>query len=162
MTNWRRRLAQGMGGVLILVGLWQVPSVAQTVVIPWFVTPNGQTMVNDTADALTVVLEDADGAQIDFGAFHAGTCADPVSVSDDDNPAQSIAANTNRLSFSIHNDSTATLWIAVGSTATSTSYMKELPPDAQWEMEYPIKTEAISLIWSADASGAARYTECAE
>ncbi len=69
-----------------------------------------------------------------------------------------LAANTARRGVIIHNDSTATLYLKYGATASNSSYTVKIPADAYWEMPLPTYTGVLDGIWSA-ANGAARITE---
>lgn len=69
------------------------------------------------------------------------------------------ASNTNRLGWSCFNDSTQTLMLKFGATASATSFTVRMAAGAYYEMPKPIYTGVIDGIWAADASGAARVTE---
>lgn len=70
-----------------------------------------------------------------------------------------IASNTGRLGAIIVNDSSATLYLKYGSTASATSFTYLLQPGATWEMPPgAIYTGIITGIWTS-ATGAARTTE---
>lgn len=69
-----------------------------------------------------------------------------------------LAANTDRRGLLLVNDSTATLYLKYGATASTTSYSVKMEPGSYWEMPRPIYTGRIDGIWSA-ANGAARITE---
>lgn len=68
-----------------------------------------------------------------------------------------LASNANRLGATITNDSTATLYVRLGATASTSNYTVKLTQDAYYEVPYGY-TGAIDGIWSA-ASGNARITE---
>jgi hypothetical protein len=69
-----------------------------------------------------------------------------------------LTANTSRKAVIMHNDSTATLFLKYGATASVTSYTYKIAPDATWEMPSPLFAGALDGIWSA-ANGAVRITE---
>lgn len=70
-----------------------------------------------------------------------------------------LAANDARRGAVVVNDSTATLYLKLGSAASTTSYSYRLDPGGQWEMPSSwTYTGLIAGIWSA-ASGDARVTE---
>jgi hypothetical protein len=70
-----------------------------------------------------------------------------------------LASNTSRLGATIHNDSTADLYLKFGSTASSTSYTVKLTAQALYEVPGPyIYNGIITGIWSS-ATGSARITE---
>lgn len=69
-----------------------------------------------------------------------------------------LAANANRLGATIHNDSTAVLYVKFGATASTTSFTVKMVADAYYEVPFWY-TGRIDGIWASDASGAARVTE---
>lgn len=70
-----------------------------------------------------------------------------------------VALNTNRRGLVIVNESSATLYIKFGTTASLTSYTYAIPAGATWEMPgFPTYTGRIDGIWSA-ANGNAQITE---
>jgi len=70
-----------------------------------------------------------------------------------------LASNTNRKGMFLFNDSTSLLYLAFGSTASTTSYTVQIPSNGFYEMPNPtVYTGAISGIWVA-ATGTARITE---
>lgn len=69
-----------------------------------------------------------------------------------------LSANSNRKGATIWNDSTtATLYVKLGTTASTTSYAAQLFPTGYYEIPYGYTGE-IDGIWSA-AVGSARITE---
>jgi hypothetical protein len=58
----------------------------------------------------------------------------------------------------VYNDSTATLYLKFGGTASTTSYTVQLPPGYIYEFPQPVYSGVVDGIWSA-ANGAARTTE---
>jgi len=68
-----------------------------------------------------------------------------------------LAANTARLGATIHNDSTAALYVKFGITASTTSYSVKIAVDGYYEVPFGY-TGRIDGIW-ASAAGAARITE---
>ena len=69
-----------------------------------------------------------------------------------------LAANTNRLVASFFNDSTSTLFLKLGSGASSTSYTTQVLTNGYFELVYPAYTGIITGIWTV-ATGNARITE---
>lgn len=70
-----------------------------------------------------------------------------------------LAANANRKRVVIYNDSTATLYLKFGTTASTTSYTYKLSGGDTYESPaLPVYTGQIDGIW-ASATGAARITE---
>lgn len=71
-----------------------------------------------------------------------------------------LASNAGRKGAMVTNDSTASLYVKFGTTASTTSYTVLIPPGAYYEFpaNTAIYTGAVDGIWSA-ANGAARITE---
>lgn len=70
-----------------------------------------------------------------------------------------IAANSDRCSLIIYNDSTSALRIKFGPGASSTDYTLQIPGQGSYIMEPPaLYTGLISGVWEA-ANGAALVTE---
>jgi hypothetical protein len=68
-----------------------------------------------------------------------------------------LASNANRKGATFSNDSTATLYLKLGATASTTSYTLKMTTDAYYEVPFGY-TGAIDGIWSA-AAGNVRITE---
>ena len=80
-----------------------------------------------------------------------------TAVADSASSQTLLAANGSRASFTIVNDSTVTLYVKYGATATSTDFThKLLAGDTLFEDEY---AGVVDGIWASDASGSARITE---
>lgn len=84
---------------------------------------------------------------------------DVTSVSDLDTVQTLLASNTDRKGFSIHNDSTAILYVKLGSGASTSSFSFRITPQGYYESGVLAYRGLISGIWASDASGAARITE---
>lgn len=69
-----------------------------------------------------------------------------------------LASNTSRLGGLIYNDSTATLYVKFGATASSSSFTVKLLADDFYEFSGAVFTGDIEGVW-ASATGAARITE---
>lgn len=67
------------------------------------------------------------------------------------------ALNTDRLGLSIHNDSTAILYVKFGTTASATSFTVKMAADAYYEAPFGF-TGRVDGIWDT-ATGSARVTE---
>ncbi len=68
-------------------------------------------------------------------------------------------ANTNRKGIYVYNDSTQTLFLSFSATASSSSYVVQIPTASFWEMPVPpVYTGLITGIW-VSANGNARVTE---
>lgn len=90
-----------------------------------------------------------------FTESRPGTSA-VTSVNDTATSTTLIAANTSARERIIQNDSTSTLYVKFGTTASATDYTTKLAQDDVLTTEY---TGRIDGIWSSDASGAAKITE---
>lgn len=60
----------------------------------------------------------------------------------------------------VQNDSTATLYLKFGATASTTSYTVQMLAGSYFEFPQPVYTGAVEGIW-ASATGSARTTEVA-
>lgn len=69
-----------------------------------------------------------------------------------------LAANPDRASASVYNESTSVLYLALAATASATAYTVAIPASGYYELVAPAYTGAISGIW-ASANGNARITE---
>lgn len=83
-----------------------------------------------------------------------------TSVAAQTTPATIINTNTARLGASVYNDSTATMYLLVGTqTPSTTNYTVQVPPGGYYEFPPGITvTTTASAVWSA-ANGSARVTE---
>lgn len=79
-----------------------------------------------------------------------------TSVNDTASSTMLLSANDNRKEAIVQNDSTSTLYVKYGTTASATDYSVKLGTDDVLTTEY---TGRIDGIWSSDASGAAKITE---
>jgi hypothetical protein len=80
-----------------------------------------------------------------------------TSVADSAASQQLLAANALRLGFRIFNDSTVTLYLKYGVTASLTSFTVSLPAGAFFSEDGYIGR--VDGIWASDAAGSARITE---
>lgn len=60
----------------------------------------------------------------------------------------------------VQNDSTATLYLKYGATASTTSHTVQIPAGAYYEFPQPMYAGAVTAVW-ASATGSARTTEVA-
>lgn len=82
-----------------------------------------------------------------------------TSVSGSATSVSLLAANTSRKGALFFNDSTATLYLKLGTTASTSSYTVQIGSNAYFELpDTKIYTGAIDGIWSS-AAGAVRITE---
>ena len=79
---------------------------------------------------------------------------------DDSGTAQTLkSANSNRLGLWIFNDSDQILYIKFDGTATTTDFAVEIAAGGFWECPRPVLVQAVSGIWAAGSTGAAKVTE---
>ena len=84
---------------------------------------------------------------------------DVTSVGDEATAVTLLAANTDRKGFSIHNDSTAILYVKLGSGASTSSFSIRITPQGYYESGVLAYRGLISGIWASDAGGSARISE---
>lgn len=111
------------------------------------------------ADGVAIDVADADGARLPVQLAKAGT-ATRTSVSDSAASVTLLAANAARKGAVVTNDSSGTLYLALGAAAaTLTDYTKKLEQDQSWEV--PVcYTGIIVGIWGTDPNdGGARVAE---
>lgn len=68
------------------------------------------------------------------------------------------ASNAARRMLIVFNDSTATLYLKFGATASTTSFTVQVAAQGYWEMPFPAYTGIVDAVWSL-ATGSARVTE---
>lgn len=68
------------------------------------------------------------------------------------------ASNAARMGLTIFNDSTASVYVKFGATASATSFTVFLGPGAYYELPNPVYTGIVDGIWTS-ATGSARVTE---
>jgi hypothetical protein len=68
-----------------------------------------------------------------------------------------LAANAARVGATVFNDSTATLYLKLGTTASTSSYTAQMPQNSYYETPFGY-TGAIDGVWGS-ATGNARITE---
>lgn len=105
---------------------------------------------NDRVDAYF----DLQGRQIVAAKSTTGTTSNVASSA---TSVTLLASNTARLWATIHNDSTAILYVKFGVTASTSSYTVKMVADAYYEVPFGY-TGIIDGIW-ASANGSARITE---
>lgn len=81
-----------------------------------------------------------------------------TNVNDSATSVTLLSANTSRLGAMIANDSTESLYVKYGTTASVTSFSVLISPGGYHEVPFGY-TGRIDGIWSADGAGAARMTE---
>ena len=80
------------------------------------------------------------------------------SISGSASNQQFLMSNSSRKGATFYNDSTATLYLKLGTTASTSSYTVQLTPQSYYELPYPVYTGRIDGIWSS-ATGSALVTE---
>lgn len=116
----------------------------------------------DTPTTVTPVAGDWEIPQIDsMGAQwvreKASTTSAVTSVAASATSVAVLALNAQRRGATIHNDSTAILYLKLGATASATSFTIKMQPDSYYEVPAQY-TGVIDGIW-ASATGSARVTE---
>lgn len=107
--------------------------------------------------ALGVAIVDSSGNLILPGGVFS-TTATLSSVAGNAASVTLLASNTSRLGATIHNDSSAILYVAFAATATTSAFTYKLNPSDTLELKGTVYTGVISGIW-ASATGNARITE---
>lgn len=84
-----------------------------------------------------------------------------VTSVDDSNTVQTLLeANGRRHSVTVFNDSTAVLYVKLGSAASTTDFSFKLGAGSYWEMPNGYGYQGIITgVWASNASGAAKITE---
>lgn len=93
-----------------------------------------------------------------LGAFVSDT-ATVTQVSDLDTVQTLLVANTDRKAFSIFNNSTAILYVKLGSGASSTDFSFRIVPQGYYESGFFAYTGIITGTWASNQSGEAQITE---
>lgn len=82
-----------------------------------------------------------------------------TSVPDSATSVQLLAANSSRKGYFIWNDSAATMYLKLGTTASTTSYTMQLTQQQSFVGISPVYTGRVDAIWGSAPGGAARVTE---
>jgi len=82
-----------------------------------------------------------------------------TSVNDTASSTTLLSSNSARLGASFYNDSTSTLYLKCGTTASTTDFTVKLSPSEFFELSQPVYTGRVDGIWSSDSTGAVRITE---
>lgn len=107
---------------------------------------------------VSLTVETVEATNVGITALPKVTTATLSNVASSASNVTLLAENTDRIGVLVQNDSTATLYLKYGATASTSSYTVKMEPGSYWEMPQPIYTGIIDGIWSA-ANGAARITE---
>lgn len=92
-----------------------------------------------------------------MGAYGASQAPTATSVNAETSSTELLDENTNRLGATVYNDSSADLYLKLGSAASTTSFTVKMVAQSYYEVPFGY-TGAIYGIWSA-ATGAARIME---
>lgn len=96
---------------------------------------------------------------VDVASTPKSGTATVTTVADTGTSAQLLAANASRLGATIENDSSAVLYVKLGTTASATDYTVRMVQYSYYEVPYGY-TGRIDGIWASDpGDGAARITE---
>lgn len=113
------------------------------------------------ASALAVTLSTEDMTALTPATITAGTGTKSNVASDSTQSVTILAANSSRKRWSVYNDSTAILYLdTTGGTASSTSYVVQVPAGGYFEGPLPVNTGLITGRWAA-TNGNARVGEFA-
>lgn len=119
----------------------------------------------DSGGLMAPVVLTAAGKVPVEGSFSSTPLASATStlsnVADSASSVTVLASNVNRYAFRIYNDSTAILFLKLGTTASATSFTEKLLPGQVWgTAELGVNyTGRIDGIWASAPGGSARVTE---
>ena len=109
----------------------------------------------DSSGDVQTLLTDDDGRQV---VTRKASTAAVTSVAKSATSVQILAANADRLGASIHNDSNRSMYLKLGTAATSTSFTVKLDRDFHYEVPFGY-TGVLHAVWDSGGSGSARVTE---
>jgi len=111
-----------------------------------------------TETIISVRQVDANGDPVSAGGSVSSSTGTHSNVGDETSATTLLAANANRDGATVYNDSTADLYLKLGSGASSTSFTVKLAQDDYYEVPFGY-TGIITGLWASDASGNARVVE---
>lgn len=166
-STWDRQKGDATDGTLVNLGANNDVTVTSGTV-----TANAGTNLNTsllateaTLGSVKTAVETIDNAisgsemQVDIVTTPKAATSAVSAVADSTSSGQLLAANAARLGASVHNDSSARLYIKAGTTASTTDYTVSLPQYGTWEVPFGY-TGRIDGIWASDpGDGGARITE---
>lgn len=94
----------------------------------------------------------------EFADVNRAAIADLSAISGATSSKNLLMPNPKRKGVLVYNDSTAILYLAYATGASTTLHTVQIAAGAYWEMPKPIYTGRIDGIWAA-ANGSARITE---
>lgn len=122
----------------------------------------GDVTVNNASGAAAVNIQDGGNSITVDGTlattFPSSSTATLSNVSASASSVTLLASNANRKMATFFNDSTSTLSLKFGATASATSFTVNLIASAYYELPLPVYTGIIDGIWTV-ATGAVRVTE---
>lgn len=152
-------------------GSWNIGNITGTITLPTGAStaakqPALGTAGTASADVITVqgiasmTALKVDGSAVTQPVSVGGTATATLSnVSGSASSVSLLASNAARKGAVFYNDSTASLYLKFGTTASATSFTTLIPPSGYYELPTTVVyTGAIDGIWSA-ANGAVRITE---
>ena len=137
-------------------GTWNINNVAGTVSLPTGAATESSlaTVAGAVSSSNIRVVESGLSLPISSSA------AETYSIDDQATSATLLDANASRKGWAIYNDSTSTLYLRFGATASTTAFTVALIAGAYYEqLGHGVYAGRVDGIWSADGSGAARVTE---
>ena len=137
-------------------GTWNINNVAGTVSLPTGAATESSlaTVAGAVSSSNIRVVESGLSLPISSSA------AETYSIDDQATSATLLDANASRKGWAIYNDSTSTLYLRFGATASTTAFTVALIGGAYYEqLGHGVYAGRVDGIWSADGTGAARVTE---
>lgn len=101
------------------------------------------------------VVDSAGGLNVSYARVSSATL---TSVAGSATSVSLLASNASAKLRTAFNDSTATLYLKFGTTASTSSHTVQIPPNGYYEFPQPLYTGAVDGIWSS-AAGNVRLTE---
>lgn len=111
------------------------------------------------AISIDVSVVDGNGNQItSFGSVSQPATAIETNVASSASTVSLLISNPTRKQALFFNDSTQTLYLKLGTTASTSSYTVQVLAGGYYELPQPVYTGAIDGLWTS-ANGNARITE---
>lgn len=131
--------------------------------------PAGGNIIGALTANQSVNSAQVSGTAISVGAGVTGTgvqrviganqsSATVATVNDAATSATILASSATRMGASFFNDSTESLYLKYGVTATTSDYTVKIAPGGYFELSQPCYSGIIDGIWSANASGSVKVT----
>lgn len=117
------------------------------------------TAINDSTGVVNnLKVNSAGELLVSTSGASVSTTATVTSVSSSASSVQLLASTSTREMASFYNNSTAVLYLKMGTTASATDFTVEIPSETLYELPFPCYTGRIDGIW-ASANGACLVTE---